>query len=59
MKWSKRLKQNRTKGSGEGSRKKGKPIEKAVAEKEKEYKKVILKEEGLQDLEPKADIKFD
>jgi len=58
LKWNKRLKQNRLKGSGEGSGKR-KPIEKAVEEKDKEYKKVILKEGGLQDLEPKTEIKFD
>lgn len=50
LKWNKRLFKNRVRRT---------QLEKAVIEKEKEYKKVILKEEGLQDLEPEAEIKFD
>ena len=50
MKLSKKLQRNRIRGSGEGSR-----IGKAVEEKDKEYKRVVLKEEGLQDLDDEVE----
>ena len=50
MKLSKKLQRNRIRGSGVGSR-----IGKAVEEKDKEYKRVVLKEEGLQDLDDEVE----